>query len=252
MRSRSLRLRVLLLACLLAGPVRAAVPELSELSILVRGKPCSALLLRPVDARALLVLAHGQIMDIHHPFMESISTALARHRIATLRFNFPYAEAKRERPDPRPLLLEAIVAATREGERRRGSLPLLLGGKSVGGMLAVAALHDAALPAVKGLVILSYPLHAPGRPGEVNARVLEGVKQPILFLQGTRDPLADLTLMEALVAKLGPRARLDVVEDGDHSFVLPEGSARSQEEVYEELASGIASFVATLALQPGG
>ena len=252
MRLRSFRLRVLLLTCLLAGPVRAAALELSELSILVRGKPCSALLLRPADARALLVLAHGQIMHIHHPFMESISTALARHGVATLRFNFPYAEAKRERPDPRPLLIEAIVAATREGERRRGSLPLLLGGKSLGGRLAVEALHDAALPAVNGLVILSYPLHAPGRPSGVNARALEGVKRPILFLQGTLDPLADLTLMEALVAKLGPQARLDVVEDADHSFVLPEGSARSQEDVYEELASGIASFVATLALQPGG
>lgn len=252
MPSRTSRLRVLLLSCLLAGPAQTAEPELTKLSILVQGKPCSALLLRPADARALLVLAHGQIMNIHHPFMESISTALAHHGIATLRFNFAYAEAKRDRPDGRPLLIEAITAATREGERRRGSLPLLLGGKSLGGMMAAEALGGGALPGVKGLVLLSYPLHAPGRPSGVNARALEGVKQPILFLQGTRDPLADLTLMEALVEKLGPQARLEVVQDADHSFALPEGSTRTQAEVYDELASGIASFAATLALQPGG
>jgi predicted alpha/beta-hydrolase family hydrolase len=253
MRLRASRLRVsFLLSCLLACPVQAAEPALTEFPILVHGKPCSALLLRPADARALLVLAHGQIMNIRHPFMESISSALARHGIATLRFNFVYAEAKRKDLDPRPLLIEAVEAATREGERRRGSLPLLLGGKSVGGMMAAEALRDAALPGVKGLVLLSYPLHAPGRPSGVHARALEGVKQPILFLQGTRDPLADLTLMEGLVAKLGPRAKLEVVEDADHSFTLPEGSAREQEEVYDELASDIASFAATLAPQQGG
>ena len=252
MPSRTSRLRVLLLSCLLASSAQAAEPELTELSILVQGKPCSALLLRPADARALLVLAHGQIMNIHHPFMEAISAALAHHGIATLRFNFAYAEAKRDRPDGRPLLIEATTAATREGERRRGSLPLLLGGKSLGGLMAAEALGGGAQPGVKGLVILSYPLHAPGRPSAVNAQRLEAVKQPILILQGTEDPLADLTLMEALVAKLGPRARLEVVQGADHSFALPEGSTRTQAEVYDELVSAIASFAATLAPQPGG
>jgi predicted alpha/beta-hydrolase family hydrolase len=215
----------LLLACLLARPVLAAEPELTQLSIPVRGKPCSALLLRPADARALLVLAHGQIMNIQHPFMESISAALARHGIASLRFNFPYAEAKQDRPDGRLLLIEAITAATREGERRRGSLPLLLGGKSLGGAMAAEALRDTALPGVKGLVLLSYPLHAPGRPSGVNARRVEGLKQPVLFLQGSDDPLADLTLMEALVEKLGPKAKLAVVRDADHPSRWPRGAS---------------------------
>ena len=246
------RLRVLLLSCLLVGPAQAAEPALTELSIPVRGTSCSALLLRPADARALLVLAHGHIMNVHHPFMESISAALARHGVATLRFNFPYAEAGRAQLDGRAVLLDAVMAAAREGERRRGSLTLLLGGKSVGGLMAAEALHDAGLAGVRGLVILSYPLHAPGRPSAANARVLEGVKQPMLLLQGTRDPLAELNLMQGLVAKLGPRAKLVVVQDGDHSFALPPDSPRTQEEVYEELASAIARFAATLPPRQGG
>ena len=250
--THSSRLGVMLLCCLLAGPLQAAEPELTQLSISVRGKPCSALLLRPADARALLVLAHGQIMNIHHPFMESISMALAHHGIATLRFNFPYAEAGREQLDGEKLMIEAIAAATHEAERRRGALPLLVGGKSVGGMMAAQALRDASLPNVEGLVLLSYPLHAPGRPSGANARRLEGVKQPILFLQGTNDSLADLTLIQALVEKLGPKAKLEVVQDADHSFALPEGSRRSQEDVYEQLAGAIADFAATLAPTRGG
>jgi hypothetical protein len=252
MASRSSRLGVLLLCCLLAGPAQAAEPELSKLSILVRGQPCSALLLRPATAHALLVLAHGQSMNIHHPFMEAISAALARHGIASLRFNFPYAEAGRAQPDGGKLLLETAEAATREAERLRGALPLLVGGKSVGGIMAALAVRDAALAQVEGLVLLGYPLHAPGRPSAVNARKLEGLKQPMLFLQGTNDPLADSTLMQALVEKLGPRAKLEFVQDGDHSFALPEGSRRSQEDVYEQLASAIADFVATLAPSQGG
>jgi predicted alpha/beta-hydrolase family hydrolase len=240
---------VLLLACLLARPVLAAGPELTQLSIPVRGTPCSApCCVRPTHA---LQLAHGQIE--HPASLHGVDqAALARHGIASLRFNFPYAEANQDRPDGRLLLIEAITAATREGERRRGSLPLLLGGKSLGGAMAAEALRDTALPGVKGLVLLSYPLHAPGRPSGVNARRLEGLKQPVLFLQGSDDPLADLTLMEALVEKLGPNAKLAVVRDADHSFALAEGSERTPEDVYEELASAIADFVATLAPQQGG
>ena len=247
----ALRAIGLLLGCVLVSAAHAAEPTLTKLSIAVRGEPCSALLLRPEDARALLVLAHGQIMNIRHPFMESLGAALARHGIATLRFNFPYAEAGRAQPDGENVLIEAIEAATHEAEVRRGALPLLVGGKSLGGMLAAQAVRDAAQPNVEALVLLSYPLHAPGRPSNANAGRLEGLKQPILFLEGTRDPLADLTLMRALVERLGPRARLVVVQDGDHSFALPEGSGRTQAEVFEQLASAIADFAATLAPSRG-
>ncbi len=250
MRSRRCRV-LLLLSCLLASSARAAEPELTKLEILVRGKPTSALLLRPAEARALLVLAHGQVMDMHHPFMEAISAALARHGVATLRFNFPYAEAKQEQPDPMPVLIESAVAAAHEGEKRRGTLPLLLGGKSVGAMIAALAVQGDRLPGVKGVVLLTFPLHTPGRPSALNAPLLEAVEQPMLLVEGTRDPLADLVLMKAVVEKIGARAQLHVVEGADHGFELEEGG-RTQEEVYAEVAEAVASFAATLAQSQGG
>ena len=249
MRSRPVGLP-LLLACLLASPAGSAEPERMALSIAVRGQPCSALLLRPADARVLLVLAHGQIMNVDHPFMEGISAALARNGVATLRFNFPYAEAKRARPDPPRVLVEAVEAAVHEGERLRGKLPLLVGGKSMGALAVAQAATDGALRGAQALVILSYPLHAPSRPSAVNARALDGVKQPMLFVQGTRDELADLKLITALVERLGSNAKLHPVEGADHAFAVPEG--RSQEQVYEEMADAIAAFAATLAPTQGG
>lgn len=242
----------LLPICLLASPARSAPPETTALSIQVRGKPCSALLRRPEDARSFLVLAHGQVMDIHHPFMEAISAALARRGVATLRFNFPYAEAKRQRIDGLPLLTDALEAAAREGERLRGGLPLLVGGKSVGAMSAAQAASDGKLPGAKGIVILGYPLHAPGRPSGVNVGALDGVKRPVLFVQGTNDALADLTLIRGLVEKIGPSATLHLVQGADHGFALPKGSGRSQEDVYDEIARAVADFGATLAASKGG
>lgn len=251
MRSHPLRL-VLLLACLLANPARSAEPELTELSLVVRGQPCSALLLRPADARWLLVLAHGQIMHVRHPFMEGMSAALAGRGVATLRFNFPYAEAKRAQPDPAPLLIEALRAAVQEGERRRGTLPLFVGGKSIGALATAQAASDGELAGAQGLVMLSYPLHAPGRPSALNARVVESVKRPILFVQGTHDELADAKLIAALVERIGAKATLHLVQGADHAFTLPEGSLRSPEDVFGEMADAIAAFAATLAPSPGG
>jgi predicted alpha/beta-hydrolase family hydrolase len=251
MSARRLR-TLLLLGCLLASPARAAEPELTTLSIPVRGKPVSALLLRPADARALLVLAHGQAMDIHHPFMEAVSDALAKHGVATLRFNFPYAEAKRPQLDGQPLLVEAFVAAVNEGEKRRGSLPLLVGGKSVGALIAAEAVRQGAVPGSKGLVILTFPLHAPQRPSALNAPLVSGLKTPVLFVQGTRDPLADVALMTAVVERIGKNASIHVVEDADHLLALPPESARLQAQVYDEVASAVEDFVATLAQSQGG
>jgi uncharacterized protein len=243
---------VLLIGCLFGAAARGAEPAAKPLSIRVRKQTCSALLLRPDDARALLVLGHGKVMDIQHPFMAAISAALAKHGVATLRFNFPYAEAKRERPDGMPLLVETLEAAARAGEQQRGGLPLLVGGKSAGGMVAAQAARDGRLSAARGIVILGYPLHAPNRPSGMNARSLEGSSQPKLLVQGTRDPVADLTLLRALVEKLGPSVRLHLVQGADHQFAPPEGASRTQEEMYDEIAGAVARFAATLAASSGG
>jgi uncharacterized protein len=243
---------LLLLACLLASPLRAAETAAARLSLSVRGKPFSALLLRPPDARALLVLAHGQIMNMEHPFMTSLSAALAQHGVATLRFNFPYAEAGRNTPDPGPVLREAMLAALREADHRRGALPLLLGGKSMGSALAARATADGALPEVKAVVIIGYPLHPPGRPSALNARYAENLKRPVLFVEGTRDAFADLVLMRGLVEKIGAQATLHVVQGADHAFELPADSGRDEQSVIDEIAAAIERFVATLPQSRGG
>jgi uncharacterized protein len=244
---------MLLIGCLVGGAAAsAAEPAAKPLSITVRKQACSALLRRPDDARALLVLAHGKVMDIQHPFMEGISAALAKRGVATLRFNFPYAEAKRERPDGTPVLVEAIEAAARAGDAQRGALPLLVGGKSMGAMVAAQAARAGRLPGAKGIVILGYPLHAPGRPSGINARSLEGIAQPVLMVQGTRDPLADLALVRALVEKIGPNVRLHVVQGADHAFAPPQADEARQQAMYDEIAGAVAGFVATLPASAGG
>jgi hypothetical protein len=242
---------LLLLGCLLAPPLRAADLAPERLSIPVRERSVTALLLRPAGASALLVLAHGQAMDLEHPFMASLSAALAERGVATLRFNFPYAEDGRKRLDPHPVLIETVRAAVRAAGAEGGALPLLLGGKSIGGGVAAMATQDGALAEVRGLVVLGFPLHAPNRPSAVNARQLEKALRPLLVVQGSRDPLAQLVLMEALVEKLGDGASLHVVRDADHGFELPEGSRRSPAAVHAEIADAVAAFTKT-ALAAGG
>jgi hypothetical protein len=235
---------------LLSASAHAAPPQVEELALRLEGQTISALWMRPAEARALLVLAHGATMNMRDPFMESLSLALAQHGIATLRFNFPYAEAGRSQPDGPPLMQEALRAAVAEGARRRGSLPLLVGGKSLGALAAVRGAVRG-LPPAQGLVILGFPLHMAGRPSALNARALEAVPLPMLFLQGSRDPLADLPLMRGVVEKIGPRASLYVVEGADHQYARSEGEA-APPAVIEGLAGAIAKFAATLGATAGG
>jgi hypothetical protein len=246
-------LLLLPLCCGLAAPAaEAADPDLTKLKLSVEGRPVSALLAEPSGARALLVLAHGQVMDMSHSFMEGLSTALNARQIATLRFNFPYAEAKRSQLDPLPVLVATVRAAVAEGARRRGALPLLAGGKSMGGAMMVEAAAAGGLGEARGIVIFGFPLHPPGRPSALNARPLRQVKLPLLFVQGSQDALADLSLMRGVVEQIGETARLHVVQGGDHSYALPEGSTRNEEQVMQEIAVAVASFVATLRPSEGG
>lgn len=207
-----------------------------------RAGEVSALLARPRDARCLLVLAHGAGAGMRHPFMEALSTRLAARRVASFRFQFPYMEKGRRSPDGRGVLLACVRAAIARAGAEAGDLPLLAGGKSMGGRMCSLAAAQEALPRVRGLVFFGFPLHAAGRPSAQRGEHLEQVGLPLLFLQGTRDKLAELELLRPLCAGLGPRATLHVVEGGDHSFHVLKRSGRSDADALDELADAVAGW----------
>lgn len=203
----------------------------------------SALLEHPRGARALYVLAHGAGAGMRHAFMQAVATGLAGRGIATLRYQFPYIEAGGRRPDP-PGVLEATVraAVARAADVAPGT-PLVAGGKSLGGRMTSTAAAKTPLPGVRGLVFLGFPLHAPGKPGTERAGHLQGVQIPMLFLQGTRDALAELSLVRGVCERL-PKGTLHVVEGGDHSFAVLKRSGRTEAEVMAELADTILAWIA--------
>ena len=202
----------------------------------------SALLELPRNARALYVLAHGAGAGMRHRFLEGIAAGLAERAVGTLRYQFPYMEAGGRRPDP-PGVLEATVrAAVARAAAAAPGLPLIAGGKSLGGRMTSGAAAKSALPGVRGLVFLGFPLHAPGKAGVERAAHLERVQIPMLFLQGTRDALADLDLMKSVTSRL-PAATLHVVEGGDHSFAVLKRSGRTEPEVMAELMDTIVDWM---------
>jgi len=227
--------------------VNAAGSGAERLTIPAGAGRVSALLLRPARARALLVLAHGAGAGMTHVFLEDFAAALAASGVATLRYQFPYAEAGGRRPDPRGRLLETVRAAVAAGTERAEGLPLFAGGKSMGGRMTSLAAAEAPLHAVRGLVFVGFPLHPAGRPGTERAAHLAEVRLPQLFLQGTRDRLADLALLRPICEALGARATLHVVEGADHGFAVPRSSGRSRADVLRELAGEVASFVKRVA-----
>src|SRR6266852_8442273 len=206
------------------------------------GGEVSALLSRPAKARRLLVLAHGAGAGMGHPFMEKLAGELASVGVATLRYQFPYVEERRRVPDAPAVLTATVVAAVRTAANAALGLPLLAGGKSMGGRMTSQAAAEHPLDGVRGLVFFGFPLHPPGRPGTKRADHLAKVTAPMLFLQGTRDTFADLALLRPVCAKLGSRARLHIIETADHSFHVLKNSARTDAEVLRELAETVASW----------
>jgi len=206
------------------------------------GGEVSALLLRPAKARRLLVLAHGAGAGMCHPFMEKLAGELAGVGVATLRYQFPYMEARRRVPDAPAVLTATVVAAVRAAAEAAPGLPLLAGGKSMGGRMTSQAAAQRPLDGVRGLVFFGFPLHPPNQPGTRRADHLAEVAIPMLFLQGTRDTFADLTLLRPVCTKLGPRATLHLIETADHSFQMLKRSGRSDPEVLRELAEKTASW----------
>ena len=207
-----------------------------------KGVAVSALLLQPARQSALYVLAHGAGAGMRHAFMESVAQRLALRGIGTLRYQFPYTEQGGRRPDAEPLLLATVRAAVAAGSEAARGAPLLAGGKSMGGRMTSRAAAAEPLEGVSGLVFLGFPLHPAGQPGVSRADHLARVDLPMLFLQGTRDTLADLTLLRPVVERLGGRATLRVIEHADHSFHVLKRSGRTDEQVLEELAMAVAEW----------
>lgn len=218
-------------------------------SIALSDGAVSGLLLRPRAARLLYVMAHGAGAGMRHPFMESVADALARRDIATLRYQFPYMEAGRRAPDRAPTLEATVRAAVAAAHTLAPGLPLLAGGKSMGGRMTSRVQSAEPLPDVCALAFLGFPLHRAGRPDDERAAHLAGITVPMLFLQGTRDALADPDLMRGVCAELGARATLHEVEGADHAFHVLRRSGRSERDVLEELADALAEWAERLDLR---
>lgn len=203
----------------------------------------SALLIRPDAARACFVFAHGAGAGMTHSFMEAVATGLAERGVATLRYQFPYMEKASKRPDPPGIAQTTVRAAVAEAGRHCADLRLVAGGKSFGGRMTSQAQATAPLAGIRGLAFLGFPLHPAGKPSSDRARHLAEVRVPMLFLQGTRDNLAELSLLEPVVKSLGPSASLHRVEGADHSFHVPARSGRKDSEVMDEILDVFANWI---------
>ena len=203
----------------------------------------SALLQAPGNPRACYVLAHGAGAGMTHAFMAAVATGLFARGIATLRYQFPYMEAGKKRPDPPALAHAAVRAAVATAAREMPGVPLIAGGKSFGGRMTSQAQAAAPLPGVRGLAFLGFPLHPAGRPSRERAQHLAAVDIPMLFLQGTRDELSQLVELEPVVAALGARATLQLFESADHSFHVPRRSGRTDAQVLDAVLDGFVAWV---------
>jgi predicted alpha/beta-hydrolase family hydrolase len=206
----------------------------------------AALLTHPPQARACFVFAHGAGAGMTHPFMEAIAAGLCERGVATLRYQFPYMEKGSKRPDSPAIAQAAVRAAVAEAGRRCAGLRLIAGGKSFGGRMTSQAQAMAPLAGVDGLAFLGFPLHPAGKPSIDRAAHLSDVHVPMLFLQGTRDNLAELKLLEPVVKRLGPSASLHPVEAADHSFHVLARSGRNDSDVMNEILDTLASWIGAI------
>jgi predicted alpha/beta-hydrolase family hydrolase len=210
------------------------------------GQRVSGLLQAPQEARACYVLAHGAGAGMTHPFMAAIAKGLAERGIATLRYQFPYVERGAKRPDSPKIAESTVRAAVAEAARIVPELVLVAGGKSFGGRMTSQAQAASPLPGVRGLVFLGFPLHPPGRPSDERGKHLFEVQAPMLFMQGARDALADLQLMQLLCEQLGSRATLKLFQDADHSFHVPARIGRSDSDLRAEMLDALADWIEML------
>lgn len=203
----------------------------------------SALLQVPHSASVCFVLAHGAGAGMEHSSMTTLATELAARGIATLRFQFPYMERGSRRTDPPPVCHATVRAAVAEAARRAPTMTLIAGGRSFGGRMTSQAQAVEPLPGVQGLAFLGFPLHPAGKPSAERAEHLRDVRIPMLFLQGTRDELAHLELLQPVVHQLGDRATLKLLQDADHSFHVPARSGRKDAQVRAEMLDALAAWI---------
>lgn len=204
------------------------------------------MLILPESATALYVFAHGAGAGMAHHFMADLARHLADRRVATLRYNFPYMETGGKRPDPPAVLESTVRKAIDRGYEAAAGRTLIAGGKSMGGRMTSQALAKKPDPRVKGLAFVGFPLHQPGKPAAERAAHLADMEMPMLFLQGTRDSLANLELMQEVVASLGPLARMYIVDTADHSFAVLKRTGKTKEDVYAELATTMTEWASSL------
>lgn len=203
----------------------------------------SGLFMSPANAECVLVFGHGAGAGMKHPFMSAISGGLERLRVATFRYQFPYLESGAKRPDPKPLLLSTVRAAVAQAQDLGNGLPLFLGGKSMGGRMSSIAMAEDPIREILGIVFFGFPLHPPGVPSDSRAEHLSLIDVPMLFLQGTRDKLADLKLLKPVVKKLGTLATIHIIEGADHSFHVPKSSGKSDADVCDNLSEATSSWM---------
>lgn len=206
-------------------------------------QPVSGLWQLPAKPRPCLVLAHGAGAGMTHKTMTAIADGLAERGIATLRYQFPYMERGSKRPDSPAVAHAAVRAAVADAARRAPTLPLFAGGKSFGGRMTSQAQALQPLPGVRGLVFFGYPLHPAGKPSVERAAHLAHVTVPMLFLQGSRDTLAEVDLLRPVVAGLAKRATLALFADADHSFHVPAKTGRKDADVLAEILDAAAGWM---------
>lgn len=203
----------------------------------------SGLLQCPAHSRVCYVLAHGAGAGMDHPFMAAVAAELASRDIATLRYQFPYMERGKKRPDPPQVAQATVRAAVAAAVALVPEHLLIAGGKSFGGRMTSQAQAKAPLQHVRGLAFLGFPLHPAGRPSQDRAAHLFDVQVPMLFLQGTRDTLASVSQIEPLCEKLGGRAMLKLFTDADHSFHVPARTGRTDRQLLSEVIDTFAAWL---------
>ena len=217
--------------------------ETLQLGIAVGGERVSGLLLRPDDAKALYLFAHGAGVGMKHPSMETNARGLAERGIATLRYQFPYMEKGGGRPDPPKVAHAAVRSAVAAAADVAGDLPLFAGGRSYGGRMTSQAQALEPLSGVRCLAFLGFPLHPAGAPSIERADHLSQVHIPMLFVSGDRDALAEVELMKSVVASLGDGATLHLVEHADHGLRVPVKSGRTPAEAQAEALDAVAAWM---------